>query len=204
MTDAFAKREISLRYWMLGRGYHRAVAAMELGRRYHRGQRKDGSPEFSHQVAIGQFVRTLISDLRHPEETLATIFLHDIREDYGLGDGEIRGSFGDQVANSVWHLTKVFRGTKRAPADVFEGISGDPIASIVKGADRIHNFSTMLGAFTESKQREYIDEAQTYIIPMLKRARREFPQQEPAYENIKWALTSQMSLIRAIHAAKEH
>ncbi len=202
MMDGFAKKEISLRYWLLGRDFHKAVEAMEMGRKYHRGLRKDGAPEFSHQVAIAQFVRTIIGDLQFPEETLATIFLHDIREDHGISDDEIRSMFGDRVANSVGYLTKEFRGHKRDPFEVFELIGKDPIASIVKGADRIHNFSTMLGAFTEEKQKEYLKEAEFHFMPMLKRARRTFPKQEPAYENLKWALNSQMCLIRAIHDAR--
>lgn len=203
MLELYAKQEISLRYWLLGREYHKAIAAMEMGRKYHTHQRKDGAPEFSHQIAIAHFVRTLIGGLMFPEETLATIFLHDIREDYDVSDDEIRGAFGDRIANAVGHMTKEYRGHKRNVFEVFEQIGDDPVASIAKGADRIHNFSTMQGAFTIDKQKEYLHECETHFMPMLKHARRLFPQQEPAYENIKWALNSQMSLIRAIHAAKE-
>ena len=201
MLDGYAKKEISMRYWLLGRGYHKAVEAMEIGRKHHRGLRKDGAPEFSHQIAIAQFVRTLITDLQFPEETIATIFLHDIREDYGVSDDEVRSMFGDRVANSVGYMTKEYRGHKRDPFEVFEQIGSDPIASIAKAADRIHNFSTMQGAFNQTKQKAYIHEAEYHFMPMLKRARRAFPQQEPAYENLKWALNSQMSLIKAIHEA---
>jgi GTP pyrophosphokinase len=202
MVDGYAKKEISLRYWLLGRGYYKAVEAMEVGRKHHRGLRKDGAPEFSHQIAIAQFVRTLITDLQYPEDTMSTIFLHDIREDYNVRDDEIRSMFGDRVANSVGYMTKEYSGHKRDPIEVFEQIGSDPIASVAKGADRIHNFSTMLEAFSEDKQKEYIREAEYHFIPMLKRARRIFPQQEPVYENIKWALNAQMGLIKAIHAAK--
>lgn len=201
--DGYAKKEISLRYWLLGRSYHKAVEAMEIGRKHHKGLRKDGAPEFSHQVAIAQFIRTLIGDLMFPEDTLTTVFLHDIREDYGVSDDEIRSMFGDRVANSVGYLTNEYRGHKRDPFEVFEQIGTDPVASIVKGADRIHNFSTMQSAFSEEKQKAYLHECEYYFMPMLKRARRAFPKQEPAYENLKWALNSQMSLIRAIHDARK-
>ena len=200
--ENYAKKEISLRYWLLGRGYFKASEAMEFGKRHHKGLRKDGSPEFSHQVAIALFCRTLNAGLIYPEETITTIFLHDIREDYDISDGEIRTLFGDLVANAVSAMTKEFRGHKRDPFEVFDNLAQNPIASIAKGMDRIHNFSTMLGAFTESKQVEYINEADLHFIPMLKRARRIFPQQEAAYENIKWALNSQIELIKAIHSAK--
>lgn len=204
MLDGYAKKEIALRYWLLGRDYHKGVEAMEFGRKYHKGLRKDGSPEFTHQIAIAQFTRTLIDGLMFPEETMCTIFLHDVREDHAVSDDEIRSIFGDRVANSVGHLTKEYRGHKRDPFEVFEQITADPISSIVKGADRIHNFSTMRGAFDSDKQEAYIKEADQYIMPMLKRARRLFPKQEPAYENLKWALNSQMELLRAVLAAKKN
>ena len=200
--EAHIKKEISLRYWLLGRNFYKAVEAMEFGKRHHKGLRKNGSPEFSHQIEIALFGRTLLESLIYKEETLITIFLHDIREDYDISDGEIRTLFGDLVANAVAAMTKEFRGHKRDPFEVFDNLARDPIASIAKGIDRIHNFSTMLGAFSESKQVEYIAEAELHFIPMLKRARRTFPQQESAYENIKWALNSQIDLIKAIHAAK--
>lgn len=200
--ENYAKKEISLRYWLLGRGYFKASDALEFGKRHHKGLRKDGSPEFSHQIAIALFGRTLIDSLLYPEETITTIFLHDIREDYDISDGEIRTLFGDMVANAVAAMTKEFRGHKRDPFEVFDNLAKDPVASIAKGIDRIHNFSTMLEAFTESKQIEYIAEAELHFIPMLKRARRAFPQQEAAYENIKWMLNSQISLIKAIHSNK--
>ena len=54
----------------------------------------------------------------------------------------------------------------------------------------------MPGVFTPEKQHEYIVECETWIIPMLKLARRKFPEQEPAYENLKRMLTSQIELLR--------
>ena len=200
--ENFAKKEISLRYWMLGREYFKASEALEFGKRHHTGLRKNGTPEFTHQIEIALYARTLNGSLMYPEDTLTTIFLHDIREDYNISDDEIRTLFGDNVANAVAAMTKEFRGHKRDPFEVFDNLSKDPIASIAKGIDRIHNFSTMLGAFNEPKQIEYIAEAELHFIPMLKRARRAFPQQEAAYENVKWALNSQINLIKAIHSAK--
>ncbi len=73
----------------------------------------------------------------------------------------------------------------------------DPIASIGKGGDRMHNLQSMIGVFTKDKQKNYVTEAENKIIPMLKLARRNFPQQELAYENIKLVLNTQMQLIKA-------
>lgn len=196
------KRLIAIRYWLHGAGYFKALEALDLGLEYHTGKRKDGSPEFDHQVTIAQYLRTLIKGLSYPEETLTVAFLHDIREDYHLSDKLIRDRFGDLVANAVKALSKEIDGIRRAEADVFRDIAADEIASIVKGGDRIHNHQSMIGVFSTEKQIEYIDETKEWFFPMLKEARRRFPQQEGAYENIKLLLNSQIQLIEAIHAAE--
>ena len=59
----------------------------------------------------------------------------------------------------------------------------------------------MIGVFTLQKQEDYLAETKEHFLPMLKRARRAFPRQEPVYENIKHALTGEIALIEAVHAA---
>lgn len=197
--EALAKRQIALRYWLLGKQYYGAVEAMEYAASFHRGVRKDGvTPEFSHQVAIVSQLRTLDSALRYPQEVFTAGFLHDVREDYGVSDAEIVHRFGGQVASAVDALTKEFRGEKREPASVFDAIGNDPIASVVKLADRVHNHQSMVGVFSEAKMRAYLGETRTYFFPMIRRARRRFPDQEPVYENLKLVLVSQVELIEVM------
>lgn len=202
MDNTHSKREVSLRYWLQGRNYNMALRAMNLAKQHHTGLRKDGvTPEFDHQVSIAHYLRTLDGSLLYPQETYAAALLHDVREDYGLADLEIRDKFGDRTADAVHALSKEFRGDRRSEADVFAMIAADPIASVVKGCDRIHNHQTMIGVFSTQKQVEYIDETNGWFFPMLKQARRAFPEQEPAYENVKTMLKSQIQLIEAIHSA---
>jgi (p)ppGpp synthase/HD superfamily hydrolase len=206
MNQNFEKRQVSLRYWLLGRQYFVALKAMECGAKYHTGKRKDGfTPEFDHQICMGHFVRTL-PDLLFPEETLATVFLHDVQEDYEpFAFDQMRADFGQRIGNAVEVVTKTIPSMKatKNPALMFKEIGEDPIASIAKGADRLHNFGSMVGVFSLAKQKEYLDEGEEFFFPMLKAARRTFPQQERAYELIKHALRGQIDLIRAIHAAHQ-
>lgn len=196
-----SKREISLRYWLQGAGLFRALKALEMAKSYHCGVRKDGvTPEIDHQISIAHYVRTLHSSLIYPEDTIITVMLHDVREDHGVSDQEIEAQFGTQVAQAVNRLTKTFRGVHRDPHTLFANMSDDPIASIVKGADRIHNFNSMIGVFTKTKQLAYVAEAEQHFFPMLKRARRLHPSQEPGYENIKLVLRSQVTMIEAINS----
>lgn len=195
--DRLAKQRVALRYWLLGRGFHRAADAMSYAEAYHQGSRRGGAPEFSHQIAIASHVRTYAPSLRHAEETIVAALLHDVREDYGVGDDEIRARFGDRVADAVDALTKEFRGIRREEAVVFAAIGADPIASVVKGADRVHNQSTLAGVFRPEKVAEYVAETREWILPMLRRARRDFSDQEPVYEGIGLVLRTQIDLLEA-------
>lgn len=201
-VEAYKKSRIALRYWLHGRGYDQALVAMEFAEQYHQGVRKDGiTPESSHQVAIVSFLRTLIPHMRSPEDTLVAAFLHDVREDYDVDDATIRSNFGSAVADAVEALTKVYRGIRKQPEEVFAAIAADPIASVVKPADRAHNMSTMLGAFTDRGVAHYIEETNELVLPALKDAKRRFPSQEPIYENLKFVLTTQVAMAQAFLGA---
>lgn len=198
MAD-YSKQKLALRYWLLGRGFTDASKALDFAEAYHRGTRKDGrTPEFSHQISIVSHLRTLLPHLLFPEETLTAAFLHDVREDYDVADAEIRDPFGDRVADAVDAVTKTFRGVRRDDAELFKRIAGDPLASVLKPADRTHNQNSMVGVFTGAKMAAYATETTELFLPMIKVARRTFPEQEPAYENLKLMLVSQLSFIAAL------
>ncbi len=194
LLDKFNKLRIAIRYWLYGKEYYKSLEAMNFAARYHTGIRKDKiTPEFHHQISIASYLRTLPS-LKFQEEVLAVAFLHDVVEDYDVPLKTIEVEFGEQIATAVKLLTK----TDKHMDIYFNNISSCPIASIVKGADRIHNVQTMVDVFTFEKQTRYIQECTTLILPMLKSARYNFASQEPAYENIKMVLESQIELINKI------
>lgn len=196
MSKNFEKYIIGMRYWLLGKSYHKAVLAMEFASKYHTGMRKDGfTPEFHHQISIAHYLRTL-PDLRCQEDVLAAAFLHDTVEDYEVSLTDIESRFGEDVRRAVKKLSKVIKGKKKTPEDYYQDMIDCPIASIVKGGDRIHNHQTMHDAdFGIDKQMAYITETKELILPMLKEARQKYPDQELAYENIKHALKGQIELI---------
>ena len=205
--NKFEKRHLVLRQHLIGAGYFHALSAMEFAAKFHKGTRKDGvTPEFDHQISIALFALTL-PNLRFREAVIATIMLHDVREDYHITDAEIRALFSDDkdfanmVSRAVENMTKEWRGEKKDEVALFAAMAEDPIASIAKGCDRIHNFQSMVGVFSFSKQKEYISEVHRLFFPMLKSARRNFPAQVMAYENIKHMLKSQIELIEAMHEA---
>lgn len=197
-NENYEKTKASLRYWLLGRNYTEAHDAMELGLSLHTGFRKDGkTPEFQHQISQANYIRTLEKMLIYPEKNLVVAFLHDIVEDEGYPLEEIYEYYGNKSGLGVSTMTKP-KGFQKTDVDYqryYENMHLDPLASINKPVDRIHNHQTMSGVFTPTKQLAYITETRTYIFPMLKKARKKFPKQESAYQNLKTVLTLQVELI---------
>lgn len=196
--DRFDKLMIAARYYLHGKGMWKALEALEMARLLHDGFRKDGvTKEFFHQLQIFHYVRTLEASLLYPEETFIAVFLHDAVEDYPdqVSHLAIRDSFGETVGDAVFALDKSGK-TMEAYATA---CTHDAVASIVKGADRDNNLGSMTGVFSREKQLRYIDETETFYMPMIKAARRLFPFQENAYENIKHVINSKLDLLAVIN-----
>lgn len=193
MKTEYEKLKVSLRYYLLGKEFYRAADALEFASEYHTGKRKDGvTPELQHQIEITHYLRTLLPSYIYPEETLTAALLHDVTEDYGVLSSTIADRYGRDVSLAVQLLDKNGKSSEL----YYTGIANNPIASIVKGGDRMHNIQSMVGVFSPEKQAKYIKEVEDYFLPMLKIARRKFVRQESAYENIKHVLTSQLELLK--------
>ncbi len=194
----YTKQKIAIRAWMEGKGYHVAIKAMNFAEQYHTGTRKDGKPEFSHQVSQACYARTMERYMIHPEAVLAVIFLHDVMEDYDVSYETLLSMFGKLIADAVVKMSKVRNGVK-VPAETYFGdLSTCNIASLAKGFDRVHNLLTMVGGFKPEKQKDYLEETMNDIVPMLKKSRRTHPSQEPIYENIKFVMTNQTILYNSM------
>lgn len=176
--------------------YPLATSAMEFASEYHTGIRKDNiTPEFDHQVSIVRFLLKITPYCSDADEILTAGFLHDVAEDYNVPLTTFKDRFGPKVGKAVVMLTKVIREKKRLSSNYFNALSQDPIASIVKGADRVHNMST-LGTFSAGKKAEYGQETDDWIIPMLEKAKENFPQQAKAYDMILRVLRWQSNQVK--------
>lgn len=200
ITDQHRRHLSSMRAWLEGKGFYQAAEALELVRHLEKGLRKDNvTPKFDHQLSVARLLMTLLPHFLHPEETMTAAFLHDLLEDHGeqYTLKTIEQRFGSPVAGAVWRLSKKSAGMTKSYESYFCEMAADPIASLVKLADRAHNIDTMPGAFTVEKQRSYVDEVETWFLPLCKTARRNYPRQFGAYENLKILLRSQCGLLRA-------
>jgi GTP pyrophosphokinase len=197
IEETHRKHLAVMRGFLHGRNYFRAAEALEFALAYYEGTRKDKrTPKFHHPLTIVKFLATLEPHLMFPEETLAAGFLHDVVEDNdGVEVSDIVARFGPVTGEAVRLLTKKHRGIT-VPYEVYFGdMAKNPIASIVKCVDRINNVQTMVGVFSGEKQREYAEEVETWFLPMAKKARRNFPRQYGAYENVSTVLRGQVELI---------
>lgn len=199
MKQDYTKMKIALRAFLQGRGYFTALRAMDFAEKLHDGVRKDGQPEFSHQVSQALYAITLIDLLSHPEETIAVIFLHDTIEDKDVTHAELVKLFGITIADATLKMSKVVNGFRIPDDFYYDVLSTCPIASLAKGFDRVHNLLTMLGGFSVNKRVSYIQETMDKTVPMLKIARRSFPEQYSVYENIKFVMTNQVQLYNALN-----
>ncbi len=164
--------------------YPLAARAFEMAQEYHTGTRKDGlTPEFDHQLSIARFVLKLTPHLLYPDHTLAVVMLHDVPEDYTVPLMTIYKTFGTRVGQGVNLVTKKWGDVHRPEDRLFQLMARDPIASIAKGGDRVHNQSTM-SPFTQPKKNSYLGFTDDMIIPMLLEAQKNFPAQRQAYDMI--------------------
>jgi len=190
------KQVLFLRYFLLGKGYFSAVDALEYGLSIHTGTRKDGvTPEYQHQIEIVLYITTIMDNLMYPQETIIAALLHDTPEDYFIDHRYISERFGPIAGEAIFLLDKNGKTTDQ----YYKGCAGNPIASIVKGSDRMHNVRTMRGVFKQEKQIRYALEVREHFLPMLKVGRRTFPQQTNAYENIKHVLNIQLEYLDDIN-----
>lgn len=211
-TTEFDKLKLTIRAQLLGmaqldESYLMCVRALDYASEIHTGFRKDGvTPEFYHQLSLVGFALTQIRNMRHVALTqirnmphaatiIGTLLLHDTYEDNQHLEDEIRQKFAELI-EYVIRSSKIRRGVKLKTQEYIDEVALCIVCSIVKLIDRLHNLSTMLGVFTEEKLREYVEETEKYYFPMLKKAKRLFPEQNALYELMKSVLHLQLNAIK--------
>lgn len=193
----YEKLKIAMEYYLIGRSYNTAKKAFEFGKSFHTGTRKDGvTPEFQHPLEIAHFLRTFDAHSNF-ENVLAAAFLHDVREDHDISREELKEKFGEKVYELVWYMSKKFRNDKIHDEEYYRLLGENKDAALLKGVDRINNLKSMSGVFSYEKQRSYVAETQTHVLPMLKKARKNFPEYESYFENVKFIINTIILLLES-------
>lgn len=128
---------------------------------------------------------------------LSVILLHDVCEDCGVEPADL--PFSEPVRRSVELLTKKEDpGLSKEERNkvYYSGIAADPVASMAKIIDRCNNVSTMAQAFSDEKLNEYIEETETYVLPLLKTVKQNYLEYNNAVFLIKYHMLSVLESLK--------
>jgi len=151
---------------------HLVINEMSAGNGF---TRHDGSNYYHHLVDVAQ---TLLNFGVRNEDIITAALLHDYIEDVeGVTVKFVETLFNRSVATMVDLVTKkhnVDYNDEKNMTQYLENIFTNEGASLIKVADRVHNFSTMRASTSlEHKERQVI-ETEKFYIPFFKKCRNEF------------------------------
>ncbi len=148
-------------------------AAFVFSCEHHADQRRMSGEEFIvHPVGVAK----ICAGLRLDTETLCAALLHDTVEDTSASLAEVRGVFGDEIANLVDGVTKLtgitFQSRDEAQAENYRkmmvAMANDGRVILIKLADRLHNMRT-IGAMSKQKQIDKAKETLEIYAPIAHR-----------------------------------
>ena len=186
-------------------GLRETSAALRFMKKAHEGQYRKPSlfsdtkvPYITHPLMMACHAHAL--GIRE-DKILATILLHDVCEDCGVAPEEL--PFSEEVREAVRLLSfQVMPSETRADAKkrYYAAIAENRIARIVKILDRCNNISAMASSFSQKKLISYIDETETYVMPMLEKAKYAIPEYADAFYLLKYHMRSVLESIKAMAA----
>ena len=131
------------------------AAAKAYAAAMHEGQlRAGGEPYITHPVAVAEYLK----NKGYGIDYLITALFHDLLEDTAATEAEIEKLGGKEVLSAVKLLTK---RKGQSAEEYVRGIKGNPVAVVVKGADRLHNLKSAF-CRDEAFRRRYVEESKKY------------------------------------------
>mgnify|MGYP003466334374 CR=1 FL=1 len=135
--------------------------ALEFARLKHEGQKRIGGSDYiTHPIAVCEMVKKQ----GYGEDYQLTALFHDLLEDTNATEDEILRFSNQDVLTAVKLLTKEKGYDMQKYIDK---IKSNPIAFVVKGADRLHNLQCAIVTDVEFK-RKYILEAVDWYLDFSK------------------------------------
>lgn len=135
----------------------RVQLAIDFAAEKHKGQKRIGGDDYiSHPLAVFEQVKNQGYD----EDYQITALFHDLLEDTDATEEEILYYGNKEVLTAVKLLTKQKNYDMK---DYIDGIKGNSIAFVVKGADRLHNLQCAVVASEEFKKRYVLDTVKWYL-----------------------------------------
>jgi (p)ppGpp synthase/HD superfamily hydrolase len=187
-----------------------SVKALDLATEFHIGLRKGGSPEVSHQFEIVNLLIQLLHghcNVKEMDDIIAASFLHDIVEDYSnrYSFEDLSREFDQKICTVVKVITKTSDYNKYSKADheeYYKQILNIPEAVLVKCGDRIQNIQS-IGGLELERQKEYVEEVEEYFFPMIKKARRLYPDFINLFAVLGEILKRQIKFVKRIHELED-
>ncbi|MBU6389554.1 HD domain-containing protein [Patescibacteria group bacterium] len=127
-------------------------------------RRKSGNLYILHPLQVA----ALLAQSGADQDTIVAGLLHDVLEDTETGAGELKHRFGEAVYQLVEAVThqKMF-STKEHLEKVYSKSRKDPRVAWIKIADRCSNLTDYHLVFSLEKQREFLQETETFYLAEL-------------------------------------
>ena len=185
-----------LKGYASGAGMKETLKALAFAREKHSGQlRKSGEPYIAHPLTMA--CNAVSMGIRE-DTVIATILLHDVCEDCGVGLVEL--PVNETVRHAVDLMTfRVMEGETKEIAKnrYYNMLLQSREASLTKLIDRCHNVSSMAGTFSVAKLKAYIDETRQYVMPLLRKVKDTHPEDSEVLFLLKYHIVSVVDSIDA-------
>ena len=135
----------------------RVLRAIEFATLKHKGQKRIGGDDYiTHPKAVCELVKAQ----GYGEDYQITALFHDLLEDTDATEQEILQFGNQQILTAVKLLTKQ-KGYDMA--EYINAIKDNPIAFVVKGADRLHNLQCAVVTNVDFKRRYILETVDWYL-----------------------------------------
>lgn len=140
--------------------------AYNFAKKAHEGQlRKSGDPYFLHVASTAKN----LADLDMNSVVIAAGLLHDVLEDAGITEEELKKEFGDEIVGLVEGVTKLgkvkYKGVERNVENLrkfFISVAKDLRVLVIKLADRLHNIETLEHVRPDKQKRIALETLEIY------------------------------------------
>lgn len=178
-------------------GMDQAVESLHFMQKSHSGQFRKGTqhvPYINHPLlmACQAFALHIATD-----NLISAILLHDVVEDCGITPEEL--PVNEETREVVELLTfKMIPGLSRKESKkvYFDRIAENRTATMVKVLDRCNNISGMATCFSAQRMAAYIDETETYVMPLLDKLKYTYTEYNDVSFLLKYHMKSVLETIK--------
>lgn len=143
------------------------LLALPLMKDFHKGQLRRGMGHKPYIVHPMMVAKQAISMGLRDDVLIAAALLHDVLEDCDVVEDALPVYDGvKEIVKLVSFCQPDALSKTEANALYYKAISQNQKAAMIKVLDRCNNVSTMSETFSKKKLLQYIDETETYILPL--------------------------------------